>query len=342
MHRQRVVKKQIVLIVISVIVALLVCNCTEEMSEDLINSKISGKVVGVKIVLDESGVPIVDYGKFGGKYIGKQRNPVAVSQKAFDYWDGYQNDGDERSKQRFLNCANWLVENAISHDNFSLFEYEFPLPQYNMTPPWRSGMAQGQGIQVLIRAYNLTGDKKYLDVAERSLKSFFVEVEDGGVTYKTSTSGYWYEEYADEHGKNSRVLNGMMYSLIGLHEYYERTGSKDAKILFNQGILALKNNLSSYDSGDWTYYNALGKPAIESYHHIHITQLSLLSTFTNEPIFKIYHDKWESYERSPFLVRLIKNHTKMGIAVFGMNFVVLLMLFEIATFAVEHRKERKE
>ena len=54
-------------------------------------------------------------------------------------------------------------------------------------------MAQAQAIQVLIRAYELTHELKYLNSAKKLLSSFFVEVEDGGVTYKTPNEGWWFE-----------------------------------------------------------------------------------------------------------------------------------------------------
>ena len=338
------VRKYAVLVSICVIVVFLVCKAiVMDIPRGLIllaYSKVSGKRKGIAVRLDDSGVPIVDYGRVEGEYVGKQRNPVTVCLKAFDYWDEYQG-GDEGSRQPFLNCANWLVENATSYGDFSLWEYNFPFPKYAMTPPWRSAMAQGLGIQVLIRAYELTGDNRYFDVGEKCLRSFFVEVKDGGVTYKTSTSAWWYEEYADEQGKRPRVLNGMIYAVMGLHEYYQRTGAEEAKLLFDQGVLAVKNNLPDYDSGDWSYYDALGNLATESYHRLHVRQLSLLYDFTKEPIFETYHDKWESYRRPLFMARLFPDPTKMDIVVFGTNLVVSVRLFEIAICAIERRRKAK-
>jgi hypothetical protein len=74
-----------------------------------------------------------------------------------------------------------------------------------------------------------------LDFANRFLNSFFVEVENGGVTYKTK-NGYWYEEYACKGGKESRVLNGMMFALLGIHEYLKYTNDAKARFLFNKGV----------------------------------------------------------------------------------------------------------
>lgn len=225
-------------------------------------------VGAVKKILDDLSVPIIDYGSVDGIFIGKQRNPVIISSAALSYFENYEN-GDESSSQLFLNCADWLVNNSVIYGNYSILEYEFPWLIYNMHPPWRSGMAHGMAIQALIRAHSLTSDVKYMDCAKKLLNSFFVEVEDGGVTYKTSTCGWWYEEYADKGGKESKVLNGMMFAMIGIYEYYEYTEDLDAKYLFDQGVISLKTSLPNYDKDGYSYYDALGDPA-GKYHRIHI------------------------------------------------------------------------
>ena len=49
-------------------------------------------------------------------------------------------------------------------------------------------MAQSQAIQALIKANNLTNDNRYLNISDRLLNAFFIEVKDGGVTYKIKSS----------------------------------------------------------------------------------------------------------------------------------------------------------
>ena len=337
------IKKHIVIFFTALVLTFIVCNFTEGLSQIIIRdlySKLEG-THGIQTILDERGVPIVDYGYVSGVYIGKQRNPVTVSQKALEYYENYEK-GDENQKYLFLNCADWLVNNSIPYDNYLILEYRFPWPIYNMTPPWRSGMAQGKAFQVLIRAHNITNDEKYLNTAKKLLNAFFYEVEDGGVTYKTSNDGWWYEEYADEGGKASRVLNGMMFALLGIHEYYEYTKDPDAKYLFDQGVLALKRSLPHYDMDGYSYYDILGHPS-GKYHKIHIWQLERMYNITHEKIFKEYHDKWNSYKEPFFIIQLFQTPlTKMEIAIFVSNFIVLFVLLEMVIFAVKRRKSVKK
>jgi heparosan-N-sulfate-glucuronate 5-epimerase len=231
------------------------------------------------------------------------------------------------------------VANAINYGNYSILEYDFPWPIYNMTPKWRSGMAQGQAIQALVKAHEITGDANYIDTAHMLLNSFFVKVKDGGVTYKTPT-GWWYEEYADIGGKESRVLNGMMYTLLGIHEYYQYTGDNNAKHLFDQGIVALKNNLSLYDHNGYSYYDILGSPAWE-YHNVHIELSGQLYNITKEKTFKEYHDKWQNFKEPYSIIQQIQHPSSIIFVAFMVNFIISILSLELVILALGIRKSKK-
>jgi len=246
------------------------------------------------ITFDEEGIPINDYGTILDTNIGKQRNPVTISQRGLAYYNVYQETGNQTSKQFFINTADWLIENAHNKGDYSIFEYDFPYPQYDMpASSWHDGMAQGRAIEVLIRAHNVTNDQKYLDESKLLLNAFFVDVQDDGVTYK-SDDGWWYEHYAHRDGKAPRILNAHIFSMLGIYDYYQYTNDTDAKFLFDQGVISLKNNLPIYDLNGYSYYNVLGDPAPPKYHKIHIKLTNDLYEITNEEIFKEYHDKWKN------------------------------------------------
>jgi heparosan-N-sulfate-glucuronate 5-epimerase len=247
------------------------------------------------VKLDKSNIPIVDYGSISGIYIGPQRNPVTISQKALYYYGLFTKNQSQIAYQSLLNNANWLIENAISHGNYSILQYEFPYPPYNMTSPWRSAMAQGQAAQALIDTYKVTQEEKYLNGAKKLISSLFVDVSNGGITYKSPTEGWWYEEYVGKSGVEPRVLNGMMYTLLGIYEYYNYTHDHDSKYLFDKGILALDRNLPRYDNRGYSYYDALGRPATIQYHKVHIDLLGKLYNITKDEIFKAFHDRWKNF-----------------------------------------------
>ena len=191
------------------------------------------------VELDEDGVPIVDYGNWHGVHIGRQRNPVTISQSALAYHDPYQN-GDQNSLQPFLNCADWLPSAVVRNGEFSLLEYQFPWPPYQLAPPWRSAMAQGRALKILVRSHQLTNDDSYLESARRLLNAFFVDVEHGGAALRSEQNGWRYKEYAGVGGPESRILNGMTFTVLGIPDNMQYTGDPDVQYLFAQGALALK------------------------------------------------------------------------------------------------------
>lgn len=261
-----------------------------QLTLDFILNKIF--VTSPKLIIDDEGIPLVNYGFIDVKYVGEQRNPVTISHKIFDYYTDFKKTGNKTAKQYVINNANWLVSNSKIHGNYSILYYNFSWPTYEMPNPWRSGMAQGLALRALSNAHEISNDYRYLDASNLLLNSFFVEIKNGGVTYKSPNDGWWYEEYAHEDGRESRVLNGMMHALIGIHEYYQYTNETKAKYLFEKGVVALKNDLASYDIEGHSYYDALNKVANEKYHNAHVNLTRTMFEITNDEIFKKYYQKW--------------------------------------------------
>jgi heparosan-N-sulfate-glucuronate 5-epimerase len=248
--------------------------------------------------IDDQGIPYVNYGTINGNVIGRQRNPVTISQKAMTYYEDYIRNDDDASKHYLINNADWLIDNAKNHKNFSILEYSFPWPIYNLPTSWRSGMAQGEAIHALTKAHRITNDQKYLEGAKLLLNSFFVEVASGGVTLKSSNHEWWYEEYAHEKARVSRVLNGMMISVLDIYAHFKYTNDEDSKLLFDNGVTGLVRNLHVYNFNGYSYYDVLKRPAGEKYHGIHVSLAKQLFDITNQKVFKEYHEKWKSYKPS--------------------------------------------
>ena len=247
--------------------------------------------------LDNDGIPSVYYGaEVNGEPIGFQRNPVTTALQANEFYDNYKANNDESSKTYFLNNVNWLVDNAVNKGYYSLLQYNFPFPIYNLEPPWFSALANGFALQVLIKAHEMTQDLKYLTAAKSLLNAFFIEVEDGGITYKDSSDEWWYEEYAttDKSAKISRVLNGMIFTVLGIYDYYKYTHDADAKLLFDKGVNSIKKDISKYNDNGYSYYDLLGNPS-NKYHQIHIDLTKQFYDLTGEPIFNEYHHLWKNH-----------------------------------------------
>jgi heparosan-N-sulfate-glucuronate 5-epimerase len=259
------------------------------------------KPPAIAIKLDYNGVPWVYYTTIiDGKEVGFQRNPVTTALKANEFYDLYQMNNNESSKMYFLNNVNWLIDNAVTKENYSLLQYNFPLPIYSFKPPWFSAMANGLALQVLIKADEITPDLRYLKAAKSLLNAFFIEVQHCGITYKDSEHEWWYEEYAsnDKNAKISRVLNGMLFAVLGIYDYYKYTNDADAKLLFDKGVNSIKKEISKYNNNGYSYYDLLGRNSGHKYHQIHVDLTKKLYDLTCEPIFNKYSELWKIYTLS--------------------------------------------
>jgi hypothetical protein len=259
------------------------------------------KPPAIAIKLDYNGVPWVYYTTIiDGKEVGFQRNPVTTALKANEFYDLYQVNNNERSKMYFLNNVNWLIDNAVAKENYSLLQYNFPLPIYSFKGPWFSAMANGLALQVLIKADEITQDLRYLKAAKSLLNAFFIEVQHGGITYKDSEHEWWYEEYAsnDKNAKISRVLNGMLFAVLGIYDYYKYTNDADAKLLFDKGVNSIKKEIVKYNNNGYSYYDLLGRNPGHKYHQIHVDLTKKLYDLTGETIFDKYSKLWKIYTPS--------------------------------------------
>ncbi|MDP8209812.1 MAG: D-glucuronyl C5-epimerase family protein [Candidatus Stygibacter australis] len=289
-----------------------------------------------KYDIGSDGIPVIDLGKIKGEIIGVQYIPVAIIQTGLEHFAKH----DSSNIAKFLNCTNRIIETSVRQDSQAILTYRFHYPIYNMYPPWHSAMAQGQALQLMIRAHKITGNPRYLAFGDSLMNLMLLSIKQGGVTHKLTPDAWWYEEYADEHCRQIMVLNGMMYALLGLHEFNIYTGSRKAELLFNKGINALILQLPLYDRDGNSYYDILKTPAGGDYHQIHIKQLLELYQITGHEIFLFYHLKWKKFQNSPYLIQLFSSPSKMLIGVYLGIFLCLFILIESGWIIIEIRKKR--
>jgi len=243
--------------------------------------------------LDENGIVWNNYGVKHGIFIGEHRNPVTTGLNSIKFYNQYKQDGNETAKQFLINNANWYLDNLTYHQNYSIYVYDFPWPSYKMPDSgWVDAYAQSVIITVLTKTHQVTGEKKYLEATEPLLNSFYVNVDDGGITHK-SNEGWWYEHYAHPDGMNPKVLNAHLLVLLQIHDYYEYTENPKAKFIFEQGLEAAIKEIQLYDNNGYSYYDRLSAPSHGNYHNLHVKLTGQLYEITKEDIFKEYHEKWK-------------------------------------------------
>src|ERR1700758_2780350 len=168
---------------------------------------------------DSAGIPLLDY---HGK-IGLQYNPIAIAQWGLGHYNRHLHSGESAHRQKFLAASEWLCAHLeqngcgvwVWHHHFD-WEY-----RHKLKAPWYSGLAQGQGISLLLRAYRETGKYHYLGAALRAFNAFLRPIDKGGVTFTDEKGDLWFEEYIVS--PPTHILNGFIWAAWGIYDYFLAT-----------------------------------------------------------------------------------------------------------------------
>lgn len=202
-------------------------------------------------------------------------------------------------REMFMNSAEWLLQNQNPDGSWVTLVPHKVTNNLTLNSGWTSSMALGHSMSVLTRAYHLTKDRRFLESAEKALHIFSMNTTEGGVVNKLF--GYdWFEEYPTTPG--IFVLNGFIYSLIGLHDYSSSDNSSSALKIFQRGIDSLHRMLPLFDTGSRSFYDlrhlTLKLPpnvARWEYHALHIYLLKWISKITAVEYFDEVAERWISY-----------------------------------------------
>lgn len=238
-------------------------------------------------LLDENNIPVAHY-SFGDYY-----NPVLTCNNAFGAYNEYLRTNDESYLQMFYQNADWLID--YKDDNSLLrYEFDFTHESQTLTVGWTSAMAQGQALAVMSMAYHTSQNEEYLLAADDFFTSMHVNYGSAWNLIIDSEDYLWYEEYPNP--DFCHVLNGKLFGMWGLWDYYCLTRNKDALKLFQGGIKSVIDNYPFWDVDGLDGSHYCGHTTeISNYHDIHKRQFStyrdvlniqefdtILKTFTNE------------------------------------------------------------
>jgi hypothetical protein len=233
---------------------------------------------------------------YGGK-TGRVYNPAVAGLEGTKYYYDHQATGNPESRQKFLSTADWFMEHATDKGSYSLWEYTFDWPFYKgFVAPYSSALAQGRGMDLLVKAYDETGNEAYLLQARKAFGAFMVDYEEGGVASNEGDDSIFLQILAKPGAPKTYVLNGHTKSLLLIKEYHEYTSDYRAMLVFGKGMTWLLENLPRYDTGAWSYYDLMGTVAAKSYHHGQTKQIGQLYDVTGEPLLKKYHSRFLGYE----------------------------------------------
>lgn len=120
------------------------------------------------------------------------------------------------------------------------FPYLFGWPAKNgfpaLDPPWYSGMAQGKALGLFSRLYEATGEQRWLRAADATFATLPAYTHDG-----------WISTF--EFDEPDPILNGHIYALLGIHDYWRVTGRGEAELV--SAVRVVGENLHRFDDGGW-------------------------------------------------------------------------------------------
>ena len=232
-------------------------------------------------------------------------------------------------QDKIMHTADFLLNFAEKRiiSGMSVYLYPYKFDYNDLKAPWYSCMDQAHIAELMLAAYELSGDKKYYNAAECSLNYIKIPVSEGGGSIRVD-GGLWYEEYVYPLASQcEHVLNGHLFVLDALYwiMHYDKTW----EYFYNSGADAVISNLYRYDSSVWSWYDCNGVLAHGGYHQLHIDQLKRLNSLYPNKIFEKYIFKFTLYKYIPFGIfqRLIIMHNRMLFFLIAMNMFFLTILF---------------
>lgn len=226
-------------------------------------------------------VPMTTDEKAGNVYF-----PIAIFQYGLGAYDLYIETGDDIYFQQFKRCVEWAVQKQEINGAWDNFGFVQPNAPY-------SSMCQGEGCSLLLRAYKETNDLFYYSAAKNAIEYMLLPLEENGTAeYKGN------EIFLYEYTNKPCVLNGWIFSIFGIYEYYIISNDQRIKSIFYVCMNTLKKHLHEYDCGYWSYYDNGGLIASPFYHDLHIAQLEALYLIENDTKIDEMHTRFLKYKNN--------------------------------------------
>ncbi|MFF1571190.1 cell wall-binding repeat-containing protein [Leifsonia sp. NPDC058292] len=231
-------------------------------------------------------------------------HPVAYAQYGISALLEYQRTGQKLWLDRAIRQGDRLIATRTDSGGAWWYPYTFPWTYYQrtLTAPWWSGMAQGEALSLFTRLAEATHDSRWDTAADHTFASF---------TRPHSTTAPWsslvidkhlyFEEYAGDQPP-LLVLNGHVFALFGLYDYWKHTGNATAARYFDGGATTVLERMMPLVrvEGGVSYYcvqaDYCQSPLWQNknYHPIHSWQLDTLARLTGDSRFTTWSDQLRS------------------------------------------------
>jgi heparosan-N-sulfate-glucuronate 5-epimerase len=237
---------------------------------------------------DERGIPLVRR-----REAPPGPNPITTAQYALANMIAFRRGDEERGllARRLLEAL--VSDQATEGPARGCWPMLHDDPKYRwLRDPWLSSLASGNALSALLRGWQVFDDKRYRAAADEAYAGLHASREGPPLLYECGDE-LWYEEYPAD--VPLHVLNGHVYTLLGVLDYARATGDETAEERWRRAARTVLVNLDGFDLGYWSAYDLRSRePATRHYHkNIHVPQLRILARLTGEGRFAAMADRWE-------------------------------------------------
>jgi hypothetical protein len=170
-------------------------------------------------------------------------------------------------------------------------------------------MSSGQALSVFVRLHEVTGEQKWRDAADQTFKAFLQEPDGRGYfSAFVDTAGLlWLEEYSRYPVMDSeRVLNGHMWSMFGLWDYWMMNDHDhaDAEQLWRGALYTVeRTGMSVFRNKGWSsYYSVWQHRLAPTYHQFHQEQFLMLYRMSHDSVWvsraTAYRSDWPEWRNT--------------------------------------------
>lgn len=237
-----------------------------------------------KVIRDDPDLLVPQYSVDTGETIYFS---IGIFQYGLAAYDLFLKTNEQKYAEKSIACADWALANQREDGGWITFAFKDPKYPY-------SSMAQGEGISLLLRAYLITKESKYLNAAVRAKDFMLIPISQGGTACYEGSEVLFYE-----YTGGPLILNGWIFSLWGLVDYCKlnREDTAARKIL-EKSLCTMEKKLPEFDAGFWSKYDNDKRISSPFYHRLHIDQLKVMYDLFGAEVYREYAAKWEYCQHS--------------------------------------------
>jgi len=215
-------------------------------------------------LVDNIGIPLIDVIGKGPQYFA-----ITIVQKGLGHFDNFLKTSSQHDSHEFFKIADWFIENQDDMGGWRIDNVMTLEPEILY-----SAMAQGEVVSLLVRAWSIHKEVKYLTAAKKAYSLMVQPVSEGGCALYMDKNVFLEECPSSQ---VNTVLNGWIFAIFGVYDLFLATNDLSVKAFFELNVETLLRTIDAYIANFWSYYDLKKNISSPFYHKLVISQLICLN-----------------------------------------------------------------